>query len=153
MTQTNEKVRSSLPFGGGISMSGPGTMPWMIKAPNRIAMMTLAGTPKAMVVIKLPPSVELFAAPGPSTPSTSAFAKALLVGRALYRMCIGKPLGRRRPHAGNDRNKSTEGAATDHQPPMAEGIFDPLMTPPSFPTFCLAMLVPNTASSMVSGIA
>ena len=27
MTQTNEKVRSSLPLGGGSSMSGPGTMP------------------------------------------------------------------------------------------------------------------------------
>ena len=46
-------------------------MPWMIKAPSRIAIITLAGTPKAIVVIRLPPNVELLAAPGPRTPSTA----------------------------------------------------------------------------------
>ena len=80
MTQTKEKVRSSLPLGGGMSMSGPGTMPWMINAPRRIAMITLAGTPNAMVVIKLPPSVELLAAPGPNTPSTAPLPKRSLFG-------------------------------------------------------------------------
>ena len=86
MTQTKEKVRSSLPLGGGTSMSGPGTMPWMMKAPNRIAMTTLAGTPNAMVVIKLPPSVELFAAPGPRTPRTSPLPKRSLSGE-LWTAC------------------------------------------------------------------
>ena len=47
---------------------------------TQIAMMTLAGTPNAMVVIKLPPSVELFAAPGPNTPSTSPLPKRSLLG-------------------------------------------------------------------------
>ncbi len=42
-------------------------------------MITLAGTPKAMVVIKLPPSVELFAAPGPKTPSNVAFAESFFI--------------------------------------------------------------------------
>ena len=43
-------------------------------------MTTLAGTPKAMVVIKLPPRVELFAAPGPNTPRTSPLPKRSLSG-------------------------------------------------------------------------
>ena len=43
-------------------------------------MMTLAGTPKAMVVIKLPPRVELFAAPGPKTPRTSPLPNRSLLG-------------------------------------------------------------------------
>jgi hypothetical protein len=61
-------------------------MPWMINAPNRIAMTTLAGTPKAIVVIKLPPSVELFAAPGPKTPSTAPLPKRSLLGE-LWTAC------------------------------------------------------------------
>ena len=47
------------------------------KAPSRIAIAPLPGTPKAMVGIRSPPSFELFAAPGPSTPRTSPVAEAL----------------------------------------------------------------------------
>ena len=48
--------------------------------PKLIIMITLAGTPNAMVVIKLPPKVELLAAPGPSTPRTSPLPKRSLLG-------------------------------------------------------------------------
>src|SRR5947207_6596310 len=70
MVHTIANVTARWPLGAGVSIAGPGTKPWIRKAPMRIAMVTLAGTPKAMVVTRLPPSVELFAAPGPSTPST-----------------------------------------------------------------------------------
>ena len=74
--EAKEKVSARCPpRASGISMSGPGTIPWMRKAPMRMAISTLAGTPKATVVIKLPPMAELFAAPGPRTPSTAPFPK------------------------------------------------------------------------------
>ena len=44
------------------------------------AMPPEAGTPKATVGMRWPPSVELLAAPGPSTPSTAPFQKRSLPG-------------------------------------------------------------------------
>ncbi len=41
-------------------------------------MLTLLGTPKATVVIRLPPSFAFIAAPGPITPRTSPLPKRLL---------------------------------------------------------------------------
>jgi len=38
-------------------------------------MAELPGTPKAMVGIRAPPSLELLAAPGPNTPRTSPLPK------------------------------------------------------------------------------
>ena len=75
IVHTIASVTARWPFGAGTSMAGPGTRPWMKKAPIRTAVLTLAGTPNATVVTRLPPSVELFAAPGPSTPSTAPFPK------------------------------------------------------------------------------
>ena len=71
IVHTIARVTARWPFGAGVSMAGPGTSPWTKKAPIRMAVATLAGTPKATVVTRLPPRDELFAAPGPSTPSTA----------------------------------------------------------------------------------
>ena len=73
MVHTIASVTAKWPFGAGASIVGPGTRPWMTKAPMRMAVLTLAGTPNATVVTRLPPSVELLAAPGPRTPSTAPF--------------------------------------------------------------------------------
>ena len=71
IVHTIDRVSVRWPLGAGVSIDGPGTRPWMRNAPMRMAMVTLAGTPNATVVTRLPPSVELLAAPGPSTPSTA----------------------------------------------------------------------------------
>ena len=71
IVHTIASVTARWPLGAGASIAGPGTSPWMKNAPMRIAVLTLAGTPKATVVTRLPPSVELLAAPGPRTPSTA----------------------------------------------------------------------------------
>jgi hypothetical protein len=76
--QTREVV--SVRYLAGFSRSGPGTIPWIMKAPSKIAVETLLGMPKATVVTKSPPRVELFAAPGPSTPSTAPLPKRSLFG-------------------------------------------------------------------------
>src|SRR3990170_6681872 len=78
MIQTKEKV--SVRCLAGFNISGPGTIPWIRKAPNKIAVETLLGMPKATVVIRSPPLVELLAAPGPSTPSTAPLPKRSLLG-------------------------------------------------------------------------
>ena len=75
IVHTIASVTARWPFGAGASIAGPGTSPWMKKAPMRMAVLTLAGTPNATVVTRLPPSDELLAAPGPSTPSTAPFPK------------------------------------------------------------------------------
>ena len=78
---TNENVSSRLPPRlAGSSIGGPGTRPWMMNAPSRMAMVTLPGTPKAMVGTSAPPRFELLAAPGPSTPSTAPLPKRSLSG-------------------------------------------------------------------------
>jgi hypothetical protein len=71
IVHTMASVTARWPRGAGVSIAGPGTRPWMKKAPMRMAVATLAGTPNATVVTRLPPSEELFAAPGPITPSTA----------------------------------------------------------------------------------
>jgi len=58
-----------------VSISGPGVMPTRRNPPSRMAMAELPGTPKATVGMSAPPSFELFAAPGPSTPRTSPWPK------------------------------------------------------------------------------
>ena len=75
IVHTIASVTARCPLGAGASIAGPGTSPWMTKAPMRMAVLTLAGTPNATVVTRLPPSVELFAAPGPRTPSMAPFPK------------------------------------------------------------------------------
>ena len=66
-THTIEKVTSSR----DLSISGPGLRPTINMAPSSNAMAPLPGMPKARVGIRSPPRVELFAAPGPSRPSTA----------------------------------------------------------------------------------
>ena len=92
IVHTIASVTARWPLGAGASIAGPGTSPWMRNAPMRIAVLTLAGTPKATVVTRLPPNVELLAAPGPSTPSTAPRPKRLAVRRALRRVGVGEPL-------------------------------------------------------------
>ena len=69
-----------------VSMSGPGTSPMIMKAPRRIAIAPLPGTPNAMVGMRSPPSFELFAAPGPRTPRMSPLPKPCrsFASRALW---------------------------------------------------------------------
>src|SRR6266508_552757 len=64
-----------------VNIGGPGTSPWIRKAPSRMAMVTLVGTPNATVVTRLPPSFELFAAPGPRTPSIAPLPKRSFPGQ------------------------------------------------------------------------
>ena len=83
-------------------MSGPGTSPSRKKPPSRIAIAVLPGTPKAMVGMSAPPSLELFAAPGPEHAAHVALAEppALLGGaRALRGVAVGHPLRHRAAHA------------------------------------------------------
>ena len=104
-------------------------------------MLTLAGTPNATVVTRLPPSVELLAAPGPSTPSHGALPEARLVGRASARR------GRRRatgwsppPRPGMTETNVPIGAAAQHEEPVAERVAHALPHAADWPTSAWAML-------------
>ena len=52
-----------------VSKSGPGVMPWMIRAPSSMAMTTLAGIPRVISGMKEDWAAELLAASGEATPS------------------------------------------------------------------------------------
>jgi hypothetical protein len=55
--------------GFSVTSRGPGTSPWISKAPMISAMMTLPGMPRVMVGMNAVWSAALFAASGPRTPS------------------------------------------------------------------------------------
>jgi len=88
----------------------------------RIAIVTLAGTPNAMVVTRLPPSVELLAAPGAQHALDPALTEAAPVLRALHGVGVGEPLRRRRAHARDDRDEGPDRAAAQHQRPVGERV-------------------------------
>ena len=76
---TIEKVMSSFE----VSISGPGVIPWIRKAPSRIAIGALPGMPKATVGTSAPPFMALLAVSGAITPRTSPLPNCDL-SRALW---------------------------------------------------------------------
>ena len=141
MIQTNENV--SVRYLAGFNRSGPGTIPWMINAPSRIAMERLPGTPKASVGIKFPPSFALFAAPW------SEHTFHVLCRSALYWVSSAQHGRRqatgtsRRPFQGLDRYRRRWRYSEVQAANGRNVSLTPSITPPSLVgTFSPAMLVP-----------
>jgi hypothetical protein len=85
----------------------------MRKAPNKIAVETLLGMPKATVVAGAEHSFH------------SAFTEAFFIRRALNGIGVCHPLGCATPHSGKYADVGAERATFENQPPVAKGIFHP----------------------------
>src|ERR1700746_1389195 len=91
-----------------VSMSGPGTSPWIRNAPRRIAMVALPGTPKATVGTRAPPSLALLELSDAMTPRTSPLRKgAGGPPRGLERRRVAQPVA----HSGADARDRADAAA------------------------------------------
>src|SRR5579884_1272174 len=134
-SQTKAKVRSRWV----VSMSGPGTIPWIRKAPSKMAIVTLLGTPKATVVIRLPPSLAFIVAPGPITPRTSPFPNRLLSG-ALCTACAYANHCEMPPRPGMRPRKTPRRLQRTVRPQWTKVSLQPCQTPPTLPTRRSAML-------------
>ena len=72
--QINVNVTSNC----SLSIFGPGAIPWIKKAPSKMAIDADPGTPKANVGTSAPPSFALFALSEAITPRTSPFPNVSL---------------------------------------------------------------------------
>src|ERR1700755_3125783 len=104
-----------------VSMSGPGTSPWIRKAPSRIAMVALPGTPNATVGTSAPPSLALLELSEAMTPRTSPLPKVWLAPfSGLGRGPKGDPVAPRGAEAGNRADAAADPRAAHDQPPVLE---------------------------------
>src|ERR1700716_4191392 len=91
-----------------VSMSGPGTSPWIRKAPSRMAMVALPGTPKATVGSSAPPSLALLELSDAMTPRTAPLPDG---GAAFLPVFRRGPEGEPVHHRGADAGDRADAAA------------------------------------------
>jgi len=153
MVHTIASVTARCPFGAGVSIAGPGTRPWTKKAPMRIAVATLAGTPNATVVTRLPPSEELLAAPGPSTPSTAPLPNRSRPGELWTACAYASHWVVAAPNPGMIEMNVPSALQRMTSRQWRKVSRTPSHTPPTRSTSSFAMLDPAIAISISSGIA
>src|SRR3981081_989924 len=110
-----------------VSMSGPGTSPWIRKAPSRMAMVALPGTPNATVGTSAPPSFALLELSEAITPRTSPLPNVALAPFSVFKAW---PRGRHPPPrgwvAGKRADAASDPGATHDQPPVVQTILHAL---------------------------
>src|SRR6202040_1726673 len=110
-----------------VSMSGPGTRPWIRKAPSRMAMVALPGTPKATVGTSAPPSLALLELSEAITPRTSPLPNVGLGPFPCFKGGPeGEPVHHRGADAGNRADAAADPGAAHDQPPVVQTILHAL---------------------------